>query len=101
MRTRARAIREAGGLDAARVRSMLDSGEGLAEVEAALGQARALGIRAVPTFVIDGRQGIQGAHPPEALAQALRELAAPAARPDGDAACGPEGCGIPEPPSGT
>lgn len=95
----------AGGLDAARVRSMLDSGEGLAEVEAALGQARALGIRAVPTFVIDGRQGIQGAHPPEALAQALRELAAPAAASEGDGggrgdpACGPEGCEIPDLPS--
>src|SRR5690606_42146203 len=92
----------AGGIDAARVRTMLDSGEGLAEVQAALGQARTLGIRAVPTFVIDGRQGIQGAHPPEALAQALRELMAPAAppAPDSDAGdgCGPEGCEAPDPP---
>ena len=92
----------AGGIDAARVRTMLDSGEGLAEVQAAMDQARTLGIRAVPTFVIDGRQGFQGAHPPEALAQALRELmtsAAPPA-PDNDAGdgCGPEGCEAPDPP---
>ena len=92
----------AGGIDAARVRTMLQSGEGLAEVQAAMDQARMLGIRAVPTFVIDGRQGIQGAHPPEALAQALRELMAPAATaaPDNDAGdgCGPEGCKVPDPP---
>lgn len=95
-----------GGLDEARVRTMLDSGEGLAEVRAALGRAQAMGIRAVPTFVIDGRQGIQGAHPPEALAEALRRLApapadgtgaagsagAAAARDAGDPACGPDGC---------
>lgn len=65
----------AGGLDASRVRAMLESDEGQAEVQAALGRAQAMGIRAVPTFIIDGRQGIQGAHPPEALAEALRRLA--------------------------
>ncbi|GHD74025.1 polyketide synthase [Luteimonas padinae] len=82
-----------GGLDAARVRAMLDSDEGLAEVRAALGRAQAMGIRAVPTFVIDGRQGIQGAHPPEALADVLRELAPPpAAGQDDGGRCGPEGC---------
>ena len=65
----------AGGLDPARVRALFDSDEGLAEVRAALGRAQAMGIRAVPTFLIDGRQAIQGAHPPEALAEALRSLA--------------------------
>ncbi|WP_133000526.1 DsbA family oxidoreductase [Luteimonas arsenica] len=89
----------AAGLDAARVRAMLDSDEGLSEVQAGLDQARELGIRAVPTFVIDGRHGIQGAHPPEALAQALRELAAASAVDDaGDTgdACGPDGCQVPD-----
>ncbi|MGY0652204.1 DsbA family oxidoreductase [Luteimonas sp. A537] len=82
----------AGGLDAARVRAMLASDEGLAEVQAGLGRAQAMGIRAVPTFVIDGEHGIQGAHPPEVLADALRKLAPkPAAAGDGGA-CGPEGC---------
>lgn len=83
----------AGGLDEARVRAMLDSAEGLDEVRAALGRAQAMGIRSVPTFVIDGRHGIQGAHPPEVLAEALRRLAPP---PPGKAtdSCGPEGCEI-------
>jgi predicted DsbA family dithiol-disulfide isomerase len=90
----------AGGIAAARVRTMLDSDEGLAEVQAALGQAGAIGIRAVPTFVVDGRHGIQGAHPPEALARALRELAPVAAAPGDDGTCGPDGCLVPGPPTG-
>jgi predicted DsbA family dithiol-disulfide isomerase len=39
-------------------------------------QVRDLGISAVPTFVFDRRFGVSGAHPPEALAQAMREAAA-------------------------
>ena len=61
-------------------------------MRAALGRAQTMGIRAVPTFVIDGRQGIQGAHPPEALADVLRELAPPRPAEDEAAACGPDGC---------
>ena len=80
-----------GGLPETRVRAMLDSDEGMAEVQAALARAREMGIRAVPTFVVDGRHGIQGAHPPEALAEALRKFAPPPVPGDG-AACGPEGC---------
>jgi len=34
---------------------------------------RALGISAVPTFIFARKLGISGAHPPEALAQAIRE----------------------------
>ncbi len=34
---------------------------------------RNLGISAVPTFIIDRKLGVSGAHPPEALAQAIRE----------------------------
>jgi predicted DsbA family dithiol-disulfide isomerase len=36
---------------------------------------RALGISAVPTFVLGRRLGVSGAHPAEALASALREAA--------------------------
>lgn len=88
------AVGAEGGLAEARVRAMLDSDEGVAEVRAALGRAQAMGIRAVPTFVIDGEHGIQGAHPPEALAEALRKLApTPAAGSGADGgACGPEDC---------
>ena len=86
----------AGGLGEARVRAMLGSDEGRAEVEAGLGQARSLGISAVPTFVIDGRLAVQGAQSPETFAQVLARAAAeraPAAAGDG-AACGPDGCAI-------
>jgi predicted DsbA family dithiol-disulfide isomerase len=34
---------------------------------------RGFGISGVPTFVFDRRSGISGAHPPESLAQAIRE----------------------------
>jgi predicted DsbA family dithiol-disulfide isomerase len=37
---------------------------------------RNLGISAVPTFILGRKVGISGAHPPEALAQAMREAAA-------------------------
>jgi predicted DsbA family dithiol-disulfide isomerase len=37
---------------------------------------RNLGISAVPTFIIDRKLGVSGAHPPEALAQAIREATA-------------------------
>lgn len=86
----------AGGLPEARVRALLGSDEGLAEVNAQLDQARALGIGAVPSFVIDGRYRVQGAQPPEAFAQILARVAAEG-RPPGDAAgaaCGPDGCKV-------
>jgi predicted DsbA family dithiol-disulfide isomerase len=34
---------------------------------------RGLGVSAVPTFIFDRKFGISGAHPPDALAQAMRE----------------------------
>lgn len=83
----------AGGLDPARVRALLAGDEGEAEVRAQIAQAQAMGIRAVPTFVIDGRLAVQGAQPPEQLAATLRQaLAATAPASAADAACGPDGC---------
>ncbi|WP_401739478.1 DsbA family oxidoreductase [Stenotrophomonas pavanii] len=88
----------AGGLDAGEIAQMLASDRGLAEVKAKLGQAHALGVSSVPTFVIDGKWAISGAQPPEAFANALRQIAAEqgaAASPaDGDEACGPDGCKV-------
>ena len=82
----------AGGLAAERVHAFLVSDEGLAEVRAQLAQAQALGISAVPSFVIDGRYLIQGAQPPEAFARTLADIAAEtAAAPDSDAAGEPQG----------
>ena len=34
---------------------------------------RGFGIQAVPTFIFDRKFGVSGAHPPEALASAIRE----------------------------
>mgnify|MGYP003583760406 FL=1 len=85
----------AGGLSEARVRAMLDSDEGVAEVRAQLGQAQALGIRAVPTFVLDGRMAVQGAQMPDVFRDAFARLGldvASAATPG--AACGPDGCEV-------
>jgi len=87
----------AGGLDAAEIAQMLASSRGLAEVEAGLDQARALGVSSVPTFVIDGRWAISGAQSPEAFAQALRQIAAEqgtATGRSGDDACGADGCRV-------
>ena len=66
----------AGGLPSARVRQWLSDGEGVTQLQADLAQGQALGISSVPTFVINGRYGIQGAQPPEQLVQALRQIAA-------------------------
>ncbi|AKC85488.1 DsbA family oxidoreductase [Pseudoxanthomonas suwonensis] len=85
----------AGGLAAARIGAFLDSDEGLAEVRAQLAQAQAMGIRAVPTFVIDGRYAVQGGQAPEVFAQALRQAMADATpAPAPGQACGPEGCSV-------
>lgn len=53
------------GLDAADVRSHLQSDEGLTDVAAANERARALGINSVPCFVLDDREALSGAQPPE------------------------------------
>ena len=44
--------------------------QAVAEREAGV---RALGISAVPTFIFERKFGVSGAHPPEALASAIRE----------------------------
>lgn len=38
-------------------------------------EVRELGIQAVPTFILDRKLGVSGAHPPESLAAAMREAA--------------------------
>jgi predicted DsbA family dithiol-disulfide isomerase len=84
-----------GGIAAERVTALLGGDEGLPEVQAQLVQAQALGIQSVPTFVVNDRYAIQGAQPPEAFAQALRQIAAdmpeaPAAAQGGQ--CDVDGC---------
>jgi predicted DsbA family dithiol-disulfide isomerase len=43
------------------------------EVAAMEDEVRRLGISAVPTFIFERKLGVSGAHPPENLAQAMRE----------------------------
>jgi predicted DsbA family dithiol-disulfide isomerase len=58
-----------------RVRGYLASDEGLAEVKGEIRGARELGITAVPTFVFEGRYGVQGAQPASAFLQAFETIA--------------------------
>jgi predicted DsbA family dithiol-disulfide isomerase len=46
------------------------------EVAALEASMRGFGIQAVPTFIFDRKFGVSGAHPPEALASAIREALA-------------------------
>ena len=59
------------GLDETDVRAALDDGRYTAAVEADNREARALGARGVPFFVIDGRFGVSGAQPVEVFVEAL------------------------------
>ena len=76
------------GMEEARVRGYLASEEGMAELEDELAGAREMGIRAVPTFLIEGQYVVQGAQSASVFLQALEEVekrvAAPAATAGGD-----------------
>lgn len=63
----------AAGADPDRARAHLRSDDGTQELEAAFDEARRLGIRAVPTFVIDGHQVVQGAQPVATFVGALEK----------------------------
>jgi len=80
------------GMDPARVRDFLASGEGTREVREEIGHARRLGVSAVPTFVIDGRYAVQGAQPASAFLQALETVARESGEALGDGDPGDEAC---------
>ncbi len=70
-------IAQAAGMDAAAVRARLDSDEDRDAVRAEEAAFRDMGVRGVPTFIIDRRVGLSGAQDPQVLAQAMdRALAA-------------------------
>jgi predicted DsbA family dithiol-disulfide isomerase len=60
------------GMDHARVASFLQSDEAAAEVRYNENAARNAGLTGVPAFILDGRPLLVGAHPPDAIAAALR-----------------------------
>ena len=64
------------GLDEAAVRRGLADAALLGSVAEAAEDARRGGITSVPLFVFGERTGLAGAHPPEALLAALRQVAA-------------------------
>jgi len=59
----------AAGLYAGTVRSYLESAEDAEVVRAEDAHARHIGIQGVPTFILDGKYVLSGAHPPEVLFQ--------------------------------
>jgi predicted DsbA family dithiol-disulfide isomerase len=69
-------IARAAGMTADRARDALTSDRFDTAVRAEERQAHDAGIRAVPTFVIDGRFAVAGAQPPAALVQAVRRALA-------------------------
>ena len=61
------AAAEAAGLDPAAVRAYLDSGEDAEAVRAEDARARQIGIQGVPTYILNDKYVLSGAHPPEVL----------------------------------
>ncbi|MEN1943852.1 DsbA family oxidoreductase [Luteimonas sp. MJ293] len=66
----------AGGLAEESVHALLAGADGEQDVRNDMGQARQIGISAVPFFVLDGRLAVRGAQPPEAFADAIRQALA-------------------------
>lgn len=67
------------GLDGARAREILASGEFAREVRAEQEIWRARGVQAVPTIIFNQRWAIQGGQPPEVFERAIRDMLARAA----------------------
>ena len=85
----------AAGLPADEVAEVLGSDRFATEVRADERTAAALGIHAVPFFVVDRAIGAAGAQPPEVLGELLHrgwEARAPVPVVSGGEACGPDGC---------
>ncbi|HLA63564.1 MAG TPA: DsbA family oxidoreductase [Rhodothermales bacterium] len=87
------------GLDRERAAAYLATDEGAEEVEKEIAHAQRLGIRAVPTFVFDGRYAVQGAQPTSTFLQVLEEVQREAAGAvvggEGDAeACDDGACAV-------
>lgn len=64
------------GMDPEMVGRLLASDADLAETEAEVVHAQAIGVQGVPTFILDGKYAVSGAQPAEILADAIRQVAA-------------------------
>jgi predicted DsbA family dithiol-disulfide isomerase len=63
------------GMDADMVAARLATDEDRAAVEAEIGEAQRIGVTGVPTFIVDRRYAVVGAHPAESIAGAIRQAA--------------------------
>ncbi len=84
-------------MKAERVMEVLDSSEGAVEVRAQIAEAHQIGVRAVPTFVINGTHVIQGAQPVSAFVAMLEEVQQAylaTTTPEGEAACEDGSCAV-------
>lgn len=91
------------GLDEAEVTAVLAGDRYTGAVRADESRARAYGINGVPFFVVDGRYGVSGAQPAEALLRVLEQaweertpltLVSGAPGPDGSSACDGDTCAV-------
>ena len=64
------------GMDAEVTRRLLASDADLAETEAEVVRAQAMGVQGVPTFVLDGKYAVSGAQPADVLGDAIRQVEA-------------------------
>ena len=64
------------GMNGEMVSRLLDSDADLAETEADVVHAQAMGVQGVPCFILDGKYAVSGAQPPEVLSRAIRQVAA-------------------------
>jgi predicted DsbA family dithiol-disulfide isomerase len=68
------------GLQPVAIAKRLTSDEDRSVVEAEIDAVYRIGVSGVPTFIIDGRYGIVGAHPAETIASGIRQAATERAR---------------------
>jgi predicted DsbA family dithiol-disulfide isomerase len=64
------------GLDAEVVARLLPTEADVAETEAEVVHAQAIGVQGVPTFILDGKYAVSGAQPAQVLSDAIRQVAA-------------------------
>lgn len=61
------------GMDRIAIRAKLDTHDGRASVQAEIDEAQKIGISGVPFFIMNGKIGVSGAHPPQTLLDALKQ----------------------------
>lgn len=66
------------GLDRESIRQRLNSGEGATEVQQIARQVAQQGVAGVPFFIFDSKLALNGAQPPTAILEAIRQVAEPA-----------------------